>query len=68
MLNALQTKILLAILAAVTVLGGYAFHEHEVKVAARKHDAETWKFVHDQRQKNNANPTNGSKTWTHSLP
>lgn len=36
--------------------------------AARKHDAETWEFVHKQRQKNDSSNVNGSKTWTTYLP
>jgi Flp pilus assembly protein TadG len=36
--------------------------------AAKKNDAETWEFVRKQHQKNNVNPVNGSKAWTHYLP
>ncbi len=87
MLKALQTKILLAILAALLAIAGYLVHERSVNEraaaaaaqaaallqqqqnesdAARQHDAETWKFVHGQRQKNSENPVNGSKL--HHLP
>ena len=36
--------------------------------AARKHDAETWKFVQEQRKKNNVSPANSGKTWNNYLP
>ena len=89
MLKLINTKILLAILAAVAAIGTFLYHEHEVNVraadaaartaailqqqkadsdAAKKHDAETWEFIQKQRQKNNVNPVNGSKAWTHYLP
>ena len=89
MLKLINTKILLAILAAVMAIGGFLYHEHEVNLraaqaaaraaallqqqrddaeAAKKHDAETWDFVRKQRQKNDTNPANGSKTWTTYVP
>ena len=36
--------------------------------AAKKHDAETWKFVQEQRKKNNVSPANSGKTWNNYLP
>lgn len=72
MLKVIHTKLLVAILAAIAAIGAWLYHVHEAHVRAaeeaRKHDAETWKFVQQQRQKNNSNSTNGSKTWTHYLP
>jgi hypothetical protein len=35
---------------------------------AAANDLNTWGFVQQQRQMNNANPTGGSSTWTTYLP
>ena len=42
--------------------------QHDEAEAAKKHDQETWDFVRKQRQKSNANPAKGSKTWTTYVP
>ena len=89
MLKAINTKLLAALLVAVTAIGTFLYHEHEVNVraanaaaqaaailqqqqdagdAARKHDADTWKFVQEQRKKNNVSPANSGTTWNNYLP
>lgn len=89
MLKAINTKILIAILAALTAIAGILVHQHQVNEraaasaakaaaileqqqkdsdAAKKHDAELWDGVRQQRKKHNVNPTNSSKTWTTYVP
>ena len=82
MLKAINTKLLIAVLAALAALAAVLVHvcndsakaarilqqQQDEANAVKKHDAETWDFVRKQRQKQNSNATGGSKTWTTYVP
>lgn len=82
MLKIINTKLLIAILATLTVLGALLLHisrtsarstqilqqQQDDADAVRKHDEETKAFIRQQRQKTSAYPANGSKTLDHYIP
>lgn len=82
MLKAVNTKILLAILAALILIGGLLVHQNHVSEAAAgvlrqqqkehddtmKKDAEFEEGVRQRKAKQNNDPANSSKTWQHYVP
>ncbi len=63
MLKAVQIKILLAILAAVTAIGGFMFHEHEINVRAAAAAAKAAALLQQQRDDADAAKKHDAKTW-----
>ena len=82
MLAAINTKLLLAILAVVVAIGSVIAYDHNETVKAanilkqqqqeaqrQRQQAEDYaKKVSEEQRKHNTNPANGSKTWTSYLP
>lgn len=73
MLNALNTKILLAILAAVLVIaGGVASHRHENAKAAQLREVQQYQQLRRQvekdKMKHSSAAANEGKTWQKYLP
>lgn len=77
MLNAVKIKLLVALLAALALIGAAVLkiEKHESAIAAaaqqkvaqeaetRKHDEEFRKNVEEKKKKNHANAGNEGKTW-----
>ena len=73
MLNVLNTKILLAILAVLlAIAGAVAYHRHEVAQAAQLREQEQYQQLRQQVEKNkkahNSSAANEGKTWQRYLP
>ena len=73
MLNALNTKILLAILAVLlAIAGAVAYHRHEAARAAKLHEQRQYEQLREQveqdKKKHNSSPANEGKTWQKYLP
>jgi uncharacterized protein (UPF0333 family) len=82
MLQAINTKILLSILAAVLAIGGLLYHHEKVEqekadaiakaaaivVEQKKHDDELWRKVEEEKKKSKSANIGGSKTWTTYIP
>jgi len=73
MLNALNTKILLAILAVVLAIGGtVAYHRHEAAKAAELREQQQYQRLRQQVEKDkkahNSSAANEGKTWQKYLP
>ena len=82
MLSAINTKVLIAILAAVTALGSLVAYDHVETVKAahilkqqqqeaqkERQAAEDYaQKVNEEKRKHNTNPANGSKAWTTYVP
>jgi hypothetical protein len=71
-LQATQTKILLAILAAVlSIAGAVAYHRHEVAKAALERQRQHEIFrqqVEKDKKKHNSAAANEGKTWQKYIP
>ena len=68
MVKAIQTKILLSILAILAAIAGAVIRHTAGEHAAAKHDAEVKGFVRQQRQKKSAYPTNSFDSLNHYVP
>ena len=73
MLNALNTKILLAILAVLlAIAGAVAYHRHETAKAAELREQQQYQQLRRQVQKDkkahNSSAANEGKTWQKYLP
>jgi hypothetical protein len=82
-LNAINTKILIAVLATLGAIGALLIHQHsksekaaaaileQQKADADQHNREEEEFrkkVAAEERKNNVNPGNESKTWKSYVP
>ena len=73
MLNALNTKILLAILAVLlAITGAVAYHRHEVAKAAQLREQQQYQQLRQQVEKDkkthNSSAAHEGKTWQKYLP
>ena len=73
MLNALNTKILLAILAVLLVVAGaFEYHRHEVAKAAMLREQQQYQQLRQQVKKDknahNSSAANEGNTWQKYLP
>jgi len=73
MLNALNTKILLAILAVLlAITGAVAYHRHEAAKAAQLREQQQYQQLRRQVEKDkkahNSSAANEGKTWQTYLP
>ncbi len=73
MLNPLNTKILLAILAVLlAIAGAVAYHRHEVAKAAELREQQQYQQLRQQVEKDkkahNSSAANEGKTWQKYLP
>ncbi|MFZ0661259.1 MAG: hypothetical protein WAM66_01075 [Acidobacteriaceae bacterium] len=73
MLNALNTKILLAILAVLLAIAGtVAYHRHEAAKAAELHEQQQYQRLRQQVEKDkkthNSSAAHEGKTWQKYLP
>lgn len=73
MLNAVNTKILLAILAALLAIAcALAYHRHEVARAAELHEQRQYQQLRQQvqkdKKKHSSDAANEDKTWQKYLP
>ena len=73
MLNALNTKILLAILAVLLVVAGaVAYHRHEAVKAAELREQQQYEQLRQQvekdKERHNSSAAHEGKTWQKYLP
>lgn len=73
MLNALNTKILLAILAVLlAIAGAVAYHGHEVAKAAQLREQQQYQQLQQQveqdKKKHNSSAAHEGKAWQKYLP
>jgi uncharacterized protein YxeA len=73
MLNALNTKILLAILAVLlAIAGAVTFHRHEAVRAAELHEQQQYQQLRQQvendKRAHNSSAAHEGKTWQKYLP
>lgn len=73
MLNALNTKILLAILALLLIVAGaVAYHRHEAVRGAELHEQQQYQQLRQQvekdKKRHNSSAAHEGKTWQKYLP
>ena len=63
MLNLINTKLLIAILAAVTALGGYLYHEHQLHLEQAAATAHAAALLQQQQNDRNAARKQDKQMW-----